>query len=328
MRYYIGIDIGGTKCAVVRGDERGTVTAKVKFPTTTPAETLASIYETTLRLLEEGKTAGETPVAIGVSCGSPMDSRRGIIQEPPNLLGWKDVHITEELTSSTGLPAFLCNDANACALAEWRFGAGQGVRNMVFCTFGTGFGAGLILDGKLYAGENDNAGEIGHIRLDTDGPMGYYKIGSVEGFCSGGGLRKLGQRYALRAIQEGMTPAYCPTVNDLDSVTALSMANAAHADPPDPTALAVWAECGHRLGYALAILVDLLNPARIVLGSIYARSADLLCDAMNEVLRQECLAPNLSVCEVVPAALTETVGDIAALTVAIEGMRGLEGGDE
>lgn len=319
MNYYIGIDIGGTKCAVVRGDGHGTVTAKVRFDTTTPEKTQAAIYETALRLIEEGKAVGETPVAIGVSCGSPMDSKRGIIQEPPNLLGWKDVPITEELTARTGLPAYLCNDANACALAEWRFGAGRGTRNMVFCTFGTGFGAGLILDGKLYAGTNDNAGEIGHIRLDTEGPMGYYKIGSVEGFCSGGGLRKLGQRYALKAIQEGITPAYCPTVQDLDTVTALSMAGAAHADPPDPTALAVWEECGKRLGYAMSILVDLLNPERIVLGSIYARSADLLCDAMNRVMREECLAPNLSVCEVVPAELTETVGDIAALTVAIEG---------
>jgi glucokinase len=232
-----------------------------------------------------------------------------------------DVPITDELTRRTGLPAFLCNDANACALAEWRFGAGRGTRNMVFCTFGTGFGAGLILAGKLYAGTNDNAGEIGHVRLDSEGPMGYYKIGSVEGFCSGGGLRQLGQRYALRALREGRTPSFCPTEEDLDGVTALSLANAAHADPPDETALAVWEECGRRLGYAMAILIDLLNPERIVLGSIYARSADLLVDAMNRVLREECLAPNLSVCEILPAELTETVGDIAALTVAIEGMR-------
>ena len=320
MSYYIGMDIGGTKCAVVRGDENGRVTAKIKFPTTTPKETQAALYEAVLRLIAEGRTKGEDPVAIGVSCGSPLDSRRGIIQEPPNLLGWSDVHITEELTARTGLPAFLCNDANACALAEWRFGAGRGTQNMIFCTFGTGFGAGLILNGKLYAGENDNAGEIGHVRLAPEGPMGYFKHGSVEGFCSGGGLRRLGQQYALRALREGVSPAYCPTEGDLDTVTALSMANAAHADPPDPTALAVWEECGRRLGYALAILIDVLNPGRIVLGSIYARSADLLCDAMNRVLREECLISNLSVCEVVPAELTETVGDIAALTVAMEGM--------
>ena len=321
MHYYIGIDIGGTKCAVVRGDENGTVTAKVKFLTSTPAETQAAIYDAVLRLIAEGNAKGEIPVAIGVSCGSPLDSRRGIIQEPPNLPGWKDVPITDELTSRTGLPAFLCNDANACALAEWRFGAGRGTRNMIFCTFGTGFGAGLILDGKLYAGTTDDAGEIGHIRLDKDGPMGYFKAGSVEGFCSGGGLRKLGQRYALKAIQEGLSPSFCPTPEDLDAVTALSLAGAAHADPPDPTALAVWEECGTRLGYAMAILIDLLNPQRIVLGSIYARSSDLLCNAMNRVLKEECLTPTLAACEIVPAALTETVGDIAALTVAIEGMR-------
>ena len=321
MTYYIGVDVGGTKCAVVRGDEAGKVTAKVRFSTTTPAETQNRIFETVDQLIAEGNAMGECPVALGVSCGSPMDSRRGIIQEPPNLPGWVDLPIVDILTTRTGLPAFLCNDANACALAEWRFGAGRGTQNMIFCTFGTGFGAGLILDGKLYAGTNDNAGEIGHIRLDTDGPMGYYKVGSVEGFCSGGGLRQLGQRYARRALQSGKTPSFCPTEEDLDSITALSMANAAHADPPDEVALAVWEECGRRLGYAMAILIDLLNPQRIVLGSIYARSADLLVDAMNRVLREECLAPNLSVCEVVPAELTETVGDIAALTVAIEGMR-------
>lgn len=321
MTYYIGVDIGGTKCAVVRGNEEGCVTAKIRFSTTTPAETQAAIYEAVDQLIAEGISLGENPIAIGVSCGSPMDSKRGIIQEPPNLLGWVDVPITDELTRRSGLPAFLCNDANACALAEWRFGAGRGTRNMVFCTFGTGFGAGLILDGKLYAGTNDNAGEIGHVRLDREGPMGYYKIGSVEGFCSGGGLRQLGQRYALRALEEGKTPSFCPTEDDLDSVTALSLANAAHADPPDETALAVWDECGRRLGYAMAILIDLLNPERIVLGSIYARSADLLVSAMNRVLQEECLAPNLSVCEILPAELTETVGDIAALTVAIEGLR-------
>ena len=109
MNYYIGIDIGGTKCAVVRGDGHGTVTAKVRFDTTTPEKTQAAIYETVLRLIEEGKAVGETPVAIGVSCGSPMDSKRGIIQEPPNLLGWKDVHITEgvKLSGNENLPFYV-----------------------------------------------------------------------------------------------------------------------------------------------------------------------------------------------------------------------------
>ncbi len=319
MSYYLGIDIGGTKCAVIRGDDRGRVTDKVRFSTTTPGETLAAIYAAADRLIAEGRACGEDPLAIGVSCGSPLDSRRGIIQEPPNLPGWVDVPIVAELKSRTGLPAFLCNDANACALAEWYFGAGHGTQNMIFLTFGTGMGAGLILDGRLFSGTCDAAGEVGHMRLSDDGPVGYRKAGSFEGFCSGGGLAQLGKRYAKEALSAGHSPAYCPTEADMDTVTAKSIADAAHAG--DPTAIRVYRDCGTRLGQALSLLVDVLNPERIVIGSIFARSGDLLIPAMREVMVEECLSPSLAVCEVVPAALTESVGDLAALTVAVNGLR-------
>ncbi len=319
MPYYLGIDIGGTKCAVIRGDDRGRVTDKVRFPTTSPAETLANIYTAADRLIAEGRACGEAPLAIGVSCGSPLDSRTGVIQEPPNLPGWVDVPIVDELTRRTGLPAYLCNDANACALAEWYFGAGRGTRNMIFLTFGTGMGAGLILDGRLFSGTCDAAGEVGHMRLSPDGPVGYRKAGSFEGFCSGGGLAQLGKRYAKDALAAGITPAFCPTASELETVTAKSIADAAHAG--DETALRVYHDCGTRLGEALSVLVDVLNPERIVIGSIFARSGDLLIPAMREVMERECLSPSLAVCEVVPAALTESVGDLAALTVAVNGSR-------
>ena len=100
-------------------------------------------------------------MAIGVSCGSPLDSEKGMILSPPSLPGWDNVPITAWLSRRYRAPAFLENDANACALAEWRFGAGQGCRSMGFLTFGTGFGAGLILDGRLYRGAGGMAGEIG-----------------------------------------------------------------------------------------------------------------------------------------------------------------------
>ncbi len=319
MSYYLGIDIGGTKCAVIRGDDRGRVTDKVRFPTTSPSETLQQIYAAADRLIREGQACGENPIAVGVSCGSPMDSRRGIIQEPPNLPGWVDVPIVDEITRRTGLPAYLCNDANACALAEWYFGAGQGTQNMIFLTFGTGMGAGLILDGRLYAGTTDAAGEVGHIRLSDDGPVGYRKAGSFEGFCSGGGLSQLGRSFAEKALSDGIIPAYCPTLADMDSVSAKSVADAAHAG--DETALAVYRACGTRLGQSLSILVDILNPERIVIGSIFARSGDLLIPAMRAVMERECLAPSLAACEIVPAALGESVGDLAALTVAVNGVR-------
>ncbi len=319
MPYYLGIDIGGTKCAVIRGDDCGNVTDKVRFPTTSPAETLSNIYAAADRLIREGRACGEDPLAIGVSCGSPLDSKHGVIREPPNLPGWVDVPIVDELTRRTGLPAYLCNDANACALAEWYFGAGRGTQNMIFLTFGTGMGAGLILDGRLYAGTCDGAGEVGHMRLADDGPVGYHKAGSFEGFCSGGGLAQLGKRYAREALEAGTSPAFCPTVDALDTVTAKTIADAAHAG--DETALRVYRDCGTRLGQALSILVDVLNPERIVIGSIFARSGDLLIPAMRAVMEHECLSPSLTVCEVVPAELTESVGDLAALTVAVNGLK-------
>ncbi len=317
MPYYLGIDIGGTKCAVIRGDDRGNVTDKVRFPTTSPQETLQNIYAAADRLIAEGRARGEEPLAVGVSCGSPLDSKTGVIHEPPNLPGWVDVPIVDELTRRTGLPAYLCNDANACALAEWYFGAGRGTQNMIFLTFGTGMGAGLIFDGRLYAGTCDAAGEVGHMRLSDNGPVGYHKAGSFEGFCSGGGLAQLGKQYAKEALAAGISPAFCPTAADLDSITAKTIADAAHAG--DATARRVYHDCGKRLGQALSVLVDILNPERIVIGSIFARAGDLLIPAMREVMERECLSPSLSVCEVVPAALTESVGDLAALTVAVNG---------
>ncbi len=317
MPYYLGIDIGGTKCAVIRGDDCGNVTDKVRFPTTSPQETLQNIYTAADRLIAEGRARGEEPLAVGVSCGSPLDSKTGVIREPPNLPGWVDVPIVDELTHRTGLPAYLCNDANACALAEWYFGAGRGTRNMIFLTFGTGMGAGLILDGRLFAGTCDAAGEVGHMRLSDNGPVGYHKAGSFEGFCSGGGLAQLGKQYAEDALAAGVIPAYCPTAADLDSVTAKTIADAAHAG--DETARRVYLACGTRLGQALSVLVDVLNPERIVIGSIFARAGDLLIPTMRAVMERECLSPSLAVCEVVPAALTESVGDLAALTVAVNG---------
>ncbi len=319
MTHYLGIDIGGTKCAVLRGDEAGRVISKIRFDTTTPEETLDRIYAAADRLIAEGRASDESPIAIGVSCGSPLDSRAGIIKEPPNLPGWVDVPITAELTRRTGLPAFLCNDANACALAEWRFGAGRGTSNMIFLTFGTGMGAGLILDGRLYRGTTDDAGECGHMRLAADGPVGYRKAGSFEGFCSGGGIAQLARSHAEKAIACGLRPAYCPSLSDLPSVTAKSVAEAAYAG--DATALAVWEDCGTHLGRALAILVDVLNPERIVIGSIFARSGNLLIPAMQAALERDALAPSLAACSIVPAALAESVGDLAALTIAIEGIR-------
>ncbi|MBC5581817.1 ROK family protein [Anaerofilum sp. BX8] len=314
----IGVDIGGTKCAVSLGETagRGGVRLLERGPARATAglaarEMLALLAEDAQRLCAG---AGDAPAAVGISCGGPLDSRAGLILSPPNLPGWDAVPVTGFFEKRLGLPAFLCNDANAGALAEWRMGAGRGCENMIFMTFGTGLGAGLILNGKLYEGACDFAGETGHIRLAEHGPVGYGKIGSFEGFCSGGGIAQLAADLVRAEQQRGGRPALCPTPQDLPGLTAEKVGRAAKQG--DALAKAILAESGRMLGRGLAILIDLLNPERIVIGSIFVRSRGELWPAAREVLEKEALPAALATCAVVPAGLTESVGDLAALTVA------------
>lgn len=312
----IGFDIGGTKCAVCIGQETDgnlQIIGKKSIPT----DHSVSPYEMIERMCALAEEMTEQIDCIGISCGGPLDSKRGIIQSPPNLPGWDDVKIVEYLEKKYGCKAYLQNDANACAVAEWKYGAGQGCENMIFLTFGTGLGAGLILNGRLYAGTSDMAGECGHMRLSAFGPVGYGKAGSFEGFCSGSGIAQLGQMMARESLQMGKPVSYCADMTQLDAITAKSIAE--HANKGCEDAQEVFRVCGKQLGYGLSILIDILNPERIVLGSIFQRSEHLLREAMDNVIRKECLEAASSVCKVVPALLEENIGDYAALAVAAMG---------
>ena len=156
---------------------------------------------------------------IGVSCGSPLDRVAGVIQTPPNLPTWNDVPITAILEKEFGVPCRLENDANAGAIAEFRFGAGRGARSMLFITMGTGFGAGVITDGRLYHGATDSAGEIGHVRLTPSGPVGYNKASSAEGWASGGGIAQVAQRILKTSADElGQALAICVDLFNPDRI--------------------------------------------------------------------------------------------------------------
>lgn len=319
--YVGGVDIGGTKCAVSLGMLVGDeilIIDKQRFPTPPSfAESLAQICAALTRLLADNDVA--RLAAIGVSCGGPLDSHAGLILSPPNLPGWDRVDVITPLREAFGTPTGLQNDANACALAEWQWGAGRGYHNLVFLTFGTGMGAGLILDGRLYSGTNDLAGEVGHMRLEHDGPVGYGKAGSFEGFCSGGGIARLARSLAEDALADGHAPLFCPTVAELPAITAEHVAQAAHQG--DALALHVFEIVGRQLGRGIAILIDLLNPQRIVIGSIYGRQQALLEPRVRAAVAEEALPQALAVCKIVPAGLGERVGDLASLAVALHTMR-------
>ncbi|MDR1789610.1 MAG: ROK family protein [Opitutaceae bacterium] len=300
----IGLDIGGTKCAVSRFDRAtGAVEETRRFATGTLGETLEAFYEAI------GELRPREPL-FGVSCGGPLDARAGLILSPPNLPGWDRVPITRLLTERFGGRAVLMNDANASALAEWRFGAGRGCRHMIFLTAGTGMGAGLILNGRLYEGASGDAGEAGHMRLAPDGPEGYGKAGSFEGFCSGGGIARLAARtLAERGLAR---PSWFAADG---TTTAKAVAEAARAG--DAFARGVMDVAGRRLGEALSTLIDLFNPERVVIGGIFPRCGDLLLPEMERALRAETLVPSLAACEIVAAQLGETIGSHAAVAAAL-----------
>lgn len=211
---------------------------------------------------------------------------------PPSLSDWVDYPITDIYSERYGIPAYLQNDADACAVAEWKFGAGQGYQNVIFLTFGTGMGAGLILNNELYVGTCDGAGEIGHVKLKDGDHVGYRKAGSVEGYCSGSGIRQYGKGTAKELAER--------------------------AKNGDQEAKKIFEQVGSDFGKALAILVDVLNPQIIIAGSIFTRCQELMEKTMWEELRKEVIDRNLDGIKIAGSKLGEHVGDMAALCVAMQ----------
>lgn len=326
-RYVIGIDIGGTKCAVIFGrvdcegqNEKFEILERMHFATNDfngPNQVIHKMIELIHELLEKNQLSSEQIAGIGISCGGPLDHVKGIIKSPPNLYGWDNVPIVKMIEDEFHIPTFIQNDANACALAEWKMGAARGYRNVIFLTYGTGLGAGLILNGQLYNGEDDMAGEVGHVRMTENGPVGYGKAGSFEGYCSGGGIAQVAQTKVLEKLQMGEKPAICPSLEQLDKLTAKSVADAAREG--DPLALEIYETSGYYLGWGLAMLIDILNPEVIVIGSIFERSGDLLSKTMYQMIEKEALEISRKGCKILPAQLGDRIGDYAALSVAVHG---------
>ena len=318
----LGFDIGGTKCSVILGKKTGasgmgiSVIDKEILATAQPAgELIGALFAAANRLMAKNGFLNADIEGIGISCGGPLDSKRGMILSPPNLPGWDNIAIGDMVEDRFGRRPMLQNDANACALAEWKYGAGVGYDNVIFLTFGTGMGAGLILNGQLYSGKTDLAGEVGHMRIAETGPMGYGKAGSFEGYCSGGGIARLAMQKAAEQLRNGKQVSFCASEDGLPLITAKIVAEAALAG--DVLAKSIYATCGYYLGKGLAALIDILNPEVIILGSIYAKAQQLTEAAMREVIEKEALPGAYNACKIVPADLGDNIGDIAALAVAV-----------
>ncbi len=279
-RLRLGMDIGGTKTVAALGRANGEIVAESRredwVSGSWPAD-LETLEAQAGHLLREAGVSTAEVEALGLCAPGPLDPVRGVVLEAPNLPGWQEVPLVARVSAALGLPTGLENDANAAALAEWRLGAGQGSRSMVYLTMSTGVGAGLILDSRLYRGAHFSAGEIGHVAIVPDGrPCSCGLRGCLEAYTSGAGLAAR-IREDIEAGQAGEILARAG--GDPARVSARLWAEALRAG--DPYSIALRDDFLDHLAMGLAGVVIGLDPECIVLGTIVEQNADLLLDDLR-----------------------------------------------
>ncbi len=309
----LGLDIGGTKIGVCLGEPDGRVLAHDRLPVD-PLAAPEVVLEAALARLD-GLRGDAVVSGIGCACPGPMSSAEGRFLDPPNLPRWHGFRLRDFLAARTGLPVAMVNDANASVVAEVWWGAARGACTAVFLTMSTGMGAGLWIDGRLFEGPDDLAGEIGHIRLDPDGPVGFGKRGSVEGYLSGPGMAQLARAEALVALQVGEATGLLDdgaVRPDLDAEVLCRLAAAG-----DAAALRAVGRSADALGRLAAMLTDLLNPDVFVLGTIGAAWPDLFIPRAEAVRAREAIPRAARRARLVPSTLGPRRGDLAALAAAV-----------
>jgi glucokinase len=313
----LGIDIGGTKLALALGEEDGQLVARRRRPmepSGDAARDVAAIVADLSSLLDEADVAVDEVACIGVSAPGPIHPESGRILGPPNLPGWDDVPLVALLADALGRPVHLENDANAGALAEWRFGAGRGRRDVAFLTMSTGIGGGLVLGGRLHRGAGWNAGEIGHVSVEPDGePCDCGLRGCLEAYVGG---RAWTRRLRTRVPAESRAVALAGEREAL-----LPEHVVAAAGEGDRFALAELARFNEYLSRGIAALAFVVAPEVVVLGTIATAAGDALClDPVRRRVAERVWPGVAERLEIVPAALGDEAPYLAGLCVAREGL--------
>jgi len=319
-QYLIGYDIGGTKLSVVVADWDGNILHKIRRPTEAkrgPKAVVSSLVEMSYEAMARASVPLSNVAGVGVSCGGPLDTETGIVYAPPNLPGWDEVPLKAWLEEEFSVPVFVENDANACALAEWSFGAGRGFRYMVYITMSTGIGGGIIIDGNLYRGPNDTAGEVGHMTIVKDGPScGCGKRGCLESLCSGPSIARRAREKTLMMPGSLMFELSGGT---LELITAETVVEAARQN--DVAAREIVDETARYMAIGLGNIVNIINPEIIVIGTILVKAKDLLLGPIRHYLRDETWERVYDTVRVVPAGLGNAVGDLSSIAVIRQGVQ-------
>ena len=305
----LGIDIGGTKSMVGVADDFGNLLVYKRIPTPNSLGSAINLDSIILAAEEVVRQTEKQIMAIGIGCGGPMDRKAGILHKVANLPGWEGLCLTEIFGERFKAPACLDNDATAAALGEARFGTGVGFHDFVYLTVSTGIGGGIIIGGRPYRGFGENAGEIGHTTIISDGPP-----------CNCGGrgcLETLSSGTAIARIAvEGLSEHPHSMLSGLKlAVTAQCVANAAAQG--DVYAAKVWADAMYHLGLGIANVVNILNPRLVIIGGGVAKSGEMLFGPVRQTVQQRAMKALASDVEVVPAANGDLTGLMRAIAVAL-----------
>jgi glucokinase len=316
-QYLLGIDIGGTKLAAVVANHQGRLLHKMRQPTQAgrgAQAVLERILEMVRRILAGANLSPTDIACIGVSCPGPVDCQTGIIYSPPNLPGWKEVPLKAILQQEFGIPARFENDANAAAMAEMKFGAGKGRKNIIYLTMSTGIGGGIIIDGRLCRGAHNSAGEVGHQTLIPEGPScGCGKHGCLEALCSGSALSRIMQQEARQHPDSLMLKLAGGRLEELAPPVLVEAARAG-----DELALRIWEQAGYHLGWGLANLANILDPEIFILGTIAVHAGELLLAPARKAMACHIFNRSIPLPPLVPAKLGDEIGEYGAIAIAME----------
>lgn len=279
MKYCFGVDIGGTTVKMGLFEETGAILEKWEIPTNTLAEGKAILPDIAFSLvgkIEEKKLEKEDILGIGVGVPAPVTAE-GVVNGSANL-GWKYKEVKKEMEELTGLKAFIGNDANVAALGEMWKGSGAGEKNMIMVTVGTGVGGGVIIDGKMLVGCNGAGGEIGHICVNYE-----------EKDCCGCGNRGCLEQYAsatgiVRLAKQKLETEKRETMLNKEKITAKDVFDAVKAG--DEVADEIAVSFGKYLGYGLANLAAVVNPAVFVIGGGVSKAGDVLLSYIEKPYKE------------------------------------------
>ena len=312
--YLMGVDLGASHYSLVVTDFAGRVLNEAEARLDIrmdPVAYLSNIDEATRRMLADAQLSMDDVLAIGMGVPGPISSAAGIVVAPPIMPGWDKYPIRFNAQELWGRPVSLNNDAELGALGEWAHGAGRGERHLAYIKVGTGVGAGLLLDGKIFQGATGCAGEIGHVTVRDNGPLctcGNY--GCLESVAGGGAIAKKAREAVLAGKRTQLA-----NIHPADEITARDVAHAARLG--DLVAQQIIAEAGGYLGIGIASLVNMFNPGMIVIGGGVAQVGDLLLDPIRQVVRDRSLRSAAQAVRITAAVLGRRSSSMGAVVQAL-----------